>query len=94
MSVGTGHQEFHPVYVSAANISNVARRAHGSGILPAAILPIPKGMWLNFFYLKLSSDSLLHKLAVTSKNQKSSRRSAGNYFMSAWHLSSTLSSFG
>jgi hypothetical protein len=49
VSVSTGYQEFHPVYVSAANISNVARRTHGNGILPAAILPILKGMWLYFF---------------------------------------------
>jgi len=44
VSVATGHQEYHPVYISAGNISNTARRSQGGGILPAAILPIPKGM--------------------------------------------------
>ncbi|KAF4581453.1 hypothetical protein EYR38_002781 [Pleurotus pulmonarius] len=41
-SVATGHQEFHPVYVGSGNIDNSARRAHGNGMLPCAILPIPK----------------------------------------------------
>ncbi|KAF7436245.1 hypothetical protein PC9H_003074 [Pleurotus ostreatus] len=41
-SVATGHQEFHPVYIGPGNIDNSARRAHGNGMLPCAILPIPK----------------------------------------------------
>jgi len=44
VSVATGHQEFHPVYVSPGNISNAARRGHGMGVLPFAFLPIPKGI--------------------------------------------------
>lgn len=43
VSVGTGHQEYHPVYISPGNITNSARRAHGNGVLPVALLPIPKG---------------------------------------------------
>jgi len=42
VSVATGHQEYHPVYVSPGNISNVARRSHGDGVLPVAFLPIAK----------------------------------------------------
>ncbi|KAF8809249.1 hypothetical protein BYT27DRAFT_7222511 [Phlegmacium glaucopus] len=42
VSVATGHQEYHPVYVSLGNISNTARRAHGNGVMPVAFLPIPK----------------------------------------------------
>ncbi|KAH9992964.1 hypothetical protein BJV74DRAFT_795662 [Russula compacta] len=42
VSVATGHQEFHPVYMSPGNITNIARRAHGNGLLPVAFLPIPK----------------------------------------------------
>ncbi|KAF8962421.1 hypothetical protein BDZ97DRAFT_1662882 [Flammula alnicola] len=42
VSVATGHQEYHPVYMSPGNITNLARRAHGSGMLPVAFLPIPK----------------------------------------------------
>jgi len=37
-----GHQEYHPVYISIENISNMARQACGNGLLPVAFLPIPK----------------------------------------------------
>ncbi|KAJ7102682.1 hypothetical protein C8R43DRAFT_1092270 [Mycena crocata] len=42
VSVATGHQEYHPVYVSPGVITGIARRAHGNGVLPGAFLPIPK----------------------------------------------------
>jgi Plavaka transposase len=42
VSVATGHQEYHPVYMSLRNLSNIARRAHGNALLPVAFLPIPK----------------------------------------------------
>ncbi|KAJ6533651.1 hypothetical protein B0H19DRAFT_1383623 [Mycena capillaripes] len=42
VSVATGHQEYHPVYVSPGNLTGPARRAHGNGVLPAAFLAIPK----------------------------------------------------
>ena len=42
VSVTTGHQEYHPVYASAGNISNTARRGHGNAVIPVAFLPIPK----------------------------------------------------
>ncbi|KAJ7078723.1 hypothetical protein B0H15DRAFT_1025784 [Mycena belliarum] len=42
VSVATGHQEYHPVYVSPGVLTGVARRAHGNGVLPVAFLPIPK----------------------------------------------------
>jgi Plavaka transposase len=42
VSVATGHQEYHPVYMSPGNLTNTARRAHGNGLLPVAFLPIPK----------------------------------------------------
>lgn len=45
VSVATGHQEYHPVYTSPGNLTGVARRAHGNGVLPAAFLPIPKSMF-------------------------------------------------
>ncbi|KAI9435153.1 hypothetical protein H4582DRAFT_1817832 [Lactarius indigo] len=41
VSVATGHQEYHPVYASLGNITNTARRGHGSGVVPVAFLPIP-----------------------------------------------------
>ena len=42
VSAATGHQEYHPVYQSPGNITNIARRAHGNSVLPVAFLPIPK----------------------------------------------------
>jgi hypothetical protein len=42
VSVATGHTEYHPVYFSSGNLTNEARRAHGSGVLPIAFLSIPK----------------------------------------------------
>jgi hypothetical protein len=45
ISVTTGHQEYHPVYVSPGNISNTARHGHGNAVMPVAFLPIPKSMF-------------------------------------------------
>jgi Plavaka transposase len=42
VSVATGHQEYHPVYMSPGNLTNVARRSHGNALLPVAFLSIPK----------------------------------------------------
>ncbi|KAG7085821.1 hypothetical protein E1B28_003359 [Marasmius oreades] len=42
VSVATGHQEYHPWYMSPSNITNAARRAHGPGVLPGGFIPIPK----------------------------------------------------
>ncbi|KAI9449318.1 hypothetical protein BJY52DRAFT_1206403 [Lactarius psammicola] len=40
--VATGHQEYHPVYISLRNLTNTAQQAHGNSMLPVAFLPIPK----------------------------------------------------
>ncbi|TFK84740.1 hypothetical protein K466DRAFT_496044 [Polyporus arcularius HHB13444] len=42
VSVATGHQEFHPVYLSLGNIHNEMRRAHRDAVVPLAFLAIPK----------------------------------------------------
>jgi Plavaka transposase len=42
VSVATGHQEYHPVYISPGNLTNTARRGHSNSVLPVAFLPIPK----------------------------------------------------
>ncbi|KAH9946447.1 hypothetical protein B0H21DRAFT_779117 [Amylocystis lapponica] len=42
VSVATGNQEFHPVYMLLGNISNEMRRAHRDAIVPLAFLSIPK----------------------------------------------------
>jgi hypothetical protein len=42
--VVTGHQKYHPVYMSPGNSTNIARRSHGNALLPVAFLPILKSM--------------------------------------------------
>ncbi|KAK7438087.1 hypothetical protein VKT23_018253 [Stygiomarasmius scandens] len=42
VSVATGHQEYHPVYASPCNLTNVTRRTHPFGMVPVAFLVIPK----------------------------------------------------
>ncbi len=43
VSVATGNQEFHPLYMMSANVTNEMRRAHRDAIVPLAFLAIPKG---------------------------------------------------
>jgi Plavaka transposase len=45
VSVTTGHQEYHSVYVLPGNISNTACHGHGNVVIPVAFLPIPKSMF-------------------------------------------------
>jgi hypothetical protein len=54
VSVATGHQEYHPVYMSPGNLTNIARRSHGNAFLPVAFLPIPKGINLFVISTKLN----------------------------------------
>ncbi|TFK23906.1 hypothetical protein FA15DRAFT_656387 [Coprinopsis marcescibilis] len=42
VSVATGHQEYHPFYISIGNISNMACQSHNCGVFPLSFLPIPK----------------------------------------------------
>ena len=46
-TVGTGQQEYHPVYESPGNFSNIARRSRGNAVLPVAFLPIPKSLFVH-----------------------------------------------
>ncbi|KZV62312.1 hypothetical protein PENSPDRAFT_692611 [Peniophora sp. CONT] len=43
VSVGTGDQEFHPLYASASCFHNDVRRGHSDVLAPIAFLAIPKG---------------------------------------------------
>ena len=42
VSVATGHQEYHPVYMSLGNVHNEMRRTHHDAVVPLAFLAIPK----------------------------------------------------
>lgn len=43
VSVATGQNEFHPLYMSIGNVHNSVRRAHKDAVIPVAFLAIPKG---------------------------------------------------
>jgi hypothetical protein len=43
VSVGTGNNEYWPVYLSIGNIHNSVRRAHQNGLVLFGFLAIPKG---------------------------------------------------
>ena len=42
VSVISGHQQYHPVYMSLGNIHNEMRRAHREAVTPLAFMAIPK----------------------------------------------------
>jgi hypothetical protein len=46
VSVATGQTDYHPVYASCGNLTNVMRRSHKEGVMPVAFLAIPKGISL------------------------------------------------
>ena len=54
VSVATGHQEYHPVYISPGIFTNTARRGHGNAVLPVSFLPIPKSMFYVVFHFAVS----------------------------------------
>jgi hypothetical protein len=43
VSVATGQNDFHPLYLSIGNVQNHIRRAHKNAMVLIAFLPIPKG---------------------------------------------------
>ncbi|KAF9790606.1 hypothetical protein BJ322DRAFT_1104263 [Thelephora terrestris] len=43
VSVATGQNEYHPVYLSVGNVHNHLRRAHKDALVLIGFLPIPKG---------------------------------------------------
>ena len=48
VSMGTGHVEYHPLYLSIGNPHNMIQRAHRNAVIPIAFLAIPKSTLLYF----------------------------------------------
>lgn len=44
VSVATGQNDFHPIYISIGNVQNHIRRAHKNALVLLGFLPIPKGL--------------------------------------------------
>ena len=49
VSVGTGHNQYYPLYASIGNVQNQVRRAHRNALSVVAFLAIPKGKYLLYF---------------------------------------------
>jgi hypothetical protein len=49
VSVATGQNDFHPVYISVGNIHNDIRRADVGGFVLLTFLPIPRGEYFTDF---------------------------------------------
>ena len=45
VSVGTGHTEYYPLYISLGNVHNNVWRAHRDAVSILAFLAIPKSMY-------------------------------------------------
>jgi hypothetical protein len=54
VSVGTGHVEYHPLYISISNPHNTVRCAHRNAVILIAFLAIPKCMWSSYVQHNLS----------------------------------------
>ena len=44
VSVATGQNDFHPVYLSIGNVQNHIQRAHKNALVLIGFPPIPKGL--------------------------------------------------
>ncbi|KAH9846008.1 hypothetical protein C2E23DRAFT_872599 [Lenzites betulinus] len=62
VSVATGNQEYHPLYMSLGNVHNDMRRAHRDSVVPIAFLAIPKTAreWENDNEFRIFKKQLYH----------------------------------
>jgi Plavaka transposase len=70
VSVATGQNEFHPVYLSIGNVHNSVRHAHRNALLPIAFLSIPKGSYDVSSYRILLLTQQPARAATASRNQE------------------------
>jgi len=90
VSVGTGDNEYWPLYGSIGNIHNNMRRAHGTGLVLIGFLAIPKGM--SWFFKCFSI--LIQVLAFAADNVHASDPKFRRFRRQLFHssLSKILSS--
>ena len=50
VSVATGQNDFHPVYISIGNVQNHIRRTHKNALVLLGFLPIPKGQYPHLYH--------------------------------------------
>jgi hypothetical protein len=83
VSVATGHQEYHPLYISTGNITNTMRRSHAVGMEPVALLPIPKSKLIRIF-VSFLSQPFFFQLAKNTANNFIIKHSADNFITRVW----------
>ncbi|KAI0682812.1 hypothetical protein C8T65DRAFT_750046 [Cerioporus squamosus] len=66
VSVATGNQEFHPLYMSIGNLHNDVRRSHRDSVIPVAFLAIPTTAheWKNDEAFRVFKKQLYHASIV------------------------------
>jgi hypothetical protein len=92
VSVGTGNNEYWPVYLSIGNIHNNVRRAHRNGVVLLGFLAIPKSARLILHFSLLMST--LRQLTRSMPMMGNSGNSAVNYSIHHWLACSSLSNLG
>lgn len=70
VSVGTGHNEYWPIYMSIGNIRNNVRRAHRDGLVLLGFLPIAKSE--SYFFLLFYSCGLILFTIIADKRHANS----------------------
>ena len=81
ITVGTGQQDYWPVYMSIGNLHNNIRWAHGSGVDLLGFLAIPKGTCCCFSSHIATINSLQRQRNMTTVHFGSSK---SNFFMLPW----------
>lgn len=57
VSVGTGNNEYYPLYMSTGNVHNNVRQGHRGAVAVIAFLAIPKSMYLVFIVKSIFSSN-------------------------------------
>jgi hypothetical protein len=82
LSIATGHQKCHPLYISTVNITYTMRRSDAVGKAPVALLPIHKSKIL-VIVVGESLQNLVDKKRVKSMNiEKLGRAGFNGFFIS------------
>ncbi len=72
VSVATGQNDYHPVYLSLVNVSNSVRRAHRNAVTVVAFLAIPKSKPHFCFVFVFACNKL--QLCIAEKEAEDSER--------------------
>jgi hypothetical protein len=77
VSIATGQNEYHPLYLSIGNVHNNVRRAHRNGLVLIGFLAIPKG---------LSNSQVFWHLLMSGHHSGSRSDDTSPSFLRFWRL--------